>query len=403
MGFFAATEYANRRTPVSLVPKCGLCGLKNQCQSPLMPVDGKGKKRVLVLGEAPGADEDDCNKPFVGRAGQKLLEAMAKGGYSLREDCFITNALICRPPNNRTPTSAEVEYCRPNLVKVLNTYKPVAVLVLGKTALQSIIPLAWKDEVDYLGRWTGWNIPSQKLNTWICPTWHPSYLLRGGGGEEKGAEIAELFFPKHIAKAFTHTDHPWETVPDWSSEVRVVIDSRDAAKEIEYFLDRKMVAFDYETTTLKPDNKVAEIVCCSLSDGKNTIAYPWIEPAVSATKEFIKSPVGKIASNLKFEHRWTATKLGIEVNNWVWDTMQAAHVLDNRKGIAGLKFQSFVLLGQPAYSEAVEPYFQSKGSNSVNKIRRVDMQTLLKYCGLDSLLEYKVARLQMKQLGYKHG
>ncbi len=117
----------------------------------------------------------------------------------------------------------------------------------------------------------------------------------------------------------------------------------------------------------------------------------------------VNRSVKKIGYNLKYEHRWLKAKLGIEVQGWVWDGMIAAHLIDTRSGITSLKFQSLVLLGMADYDTDVKPYLKSDGANVKNKIREVELQTLLLYNGLDALLEYKVAKIQMNQLGIAQG
>jgi hypothetical protein len=105
---------------------------------------------------------------------------------------------------------------------------------------------------------------------------------------------------------------------------------------------------------------------------------------------------------MKFEDRWCRAKLGCGVKNFVWDGMLAAHVLDNRPDITSLKFQAFVRLGVGDYNSHIEPFLRSKdkGGNEPNRIREAKLDDVLMYCGIDSLLEFKVARLQMKEMGY---
>ena len=80
--------------------------------------------------------------------------------------------------------------------------------------------------------------------------------------------------------------------------------------------------------------------------------------------------------------------------------MLAAHVLDNRPGTTGLKFQAFVLLGQKSYNDHIEPLLETKSKKThINRIHEIDMDDLLFYNGLDSLLEYKVANIQMNMMG----
>ena len=118
-------------------------------------------------------------------------------------------------------------------------------------------------------------------------------------------------------------------------------------------------------------------------------------------EKFVQSPIKKIAANMKFEDRWTRAVLGCSVRNLVWDTMQAAHVLDNRPEISGVKFQSFARLGRARYDRKVKPYLESNDSRTPNKIDQLPMPLLLKYCALDNLYEYQIAQQQMREMGYE--
>jgi hypothetical protein len=165
-----------------------------------------------------------------------------------------------------------------------------------------------------------------------------------------------------------------------------------------------VAAFDYETTMLKPDYSTAEIVCCSIawanySGVVKCIAFPYGKIVDESFRKFLKSPIPKIASNMKFEERWTRKVFGHGARNWRWDTMQAAHVLDNRPGITSVKFQAFVLLGFPIYDKHISKFLEGE-STTVNQIlTEVRPDQLLLYCGLDSLVEAKVAFLQAERMG----
>ena len=93
---------------------------------------------VLVIGEAPGADEDAQGEPFVGRAGQLLNKILAAVNFK-REEVYIANILKCRPPNNRRPSPDEVEQCEPYLWKQIELIKPKFILCLGLTAAQTLL------------------------------------------------------------------------------------------------------------------------------------------------------------------------------------------------------------------------------------------------------------------------
>lgn len=406
-GFFPAPTL--NRAPLSLIPKCGECGLFKTCVSPKMPYSGKGKRKILLLGEAPGKNEDDKNRQFVGESGSYLQSILTKVGIDMREDCWLHNAVICRPPKNELPEGA-VDHCRPNLVKTLQELKPEIIIPLGATAVKSLIGWLWKEDVDSINRWVGWRIPCQRdgynkeFNCWICPTWHPSYLQRSRKDPSiKNSGVMEKFFEEHLRAAAKLQGRPWKEVPDYKSKVRILYTADEAIPLIrEFAKGNKPIAFDYETTMLKPDSTRAQIYSCSISDGKTTIAFPWLERIAPVVGELLKSNLPKIGFNAKFEDRWTRKEFGHGVNNWLWCGMLAAHTLDNRKLICSLKFQSFILLGQQSYDDHIKPYLQGKDSNSPNKIKELDLKQLLLYNGLDSLLEWKVAKIQMRSMGYEY-
>lgn len=131
---------------------------------------GNPNADVMVIGEAPGADEDAQGEPFVGRAGQllnKILEAI----HFKREDVYIANILKCRPPNNRRPSPEEVEQCEPYLWKQIDLIQPKFILCLGLTAAQTLLrtteSMGQLRQSTHLYR----NIP-------VVVTYHPAALLR---------------------------------------------------------------------------------------------------------------------------------------------------------------------------------------------------------------------------------
>ena len=397
-GFFQSLNIIDSRPPQSLIPQCGKCGLYKKCQSPKMPVSGEGRKRILVVGEAPGREEDEQGKPFVGQAGRFLERCLDHVGIDLRKDCWITNALICRPPDNKIEDRRSVEYCRPNLIRTVEELKPETVLLLGTQAVRSLIGWVWKEDVGPISRWVGWQIPIQRIRSWVCPTWHPSYLVRlGVRGATDEMPIAQLFI-KHLRGVVQAGKREWTDAP--IIKVRTILDSNDAAEWVYEFRNRgRAFAFDFETDRLKPDEKSSSIISCALSDGNKTVAFPWGREVRKEMRSLLKSDVPKIGYNLKFEDRWVRKEYGFGVNNWIHDGMLAAHVLDNRQGTKSLKFQSFVRLGTDEYSEWTKKYMKSGGSNEANTLRDAPIVSLLKYNGMDAALEYHIAQIQMKQIG----
>jgi uracil-DNA glycosylase family 4 len=399
-GFFPRTELMTVRPETLLTPKCNKCGLWEGCSSPKMTPTGKGNRRVLIVGEAPGENEDRVGKQFVGESGERLKTVLDSLDVDFRKDCWIDNAVRCHPEANKLPEKA-VDYCRANLINTIKELNPEVIILLGGTAVQSLI--GWLRNEKKPGgvmQWAGWQIPSQRLNAWVCPTYHPAFL--GYLKENQGQKAAETLWKKHLKAAFELRGRPWNKIPDYESKVDVIYEEEEATEEIyQFFVRKNPISFDFETNMLKADHEDGFLYCCSMSDGKKTIAYPMTAQTEAATASLLKSKVPKMGWNLKFEEAWAREKLGVRVKNWVWDGMVAAHLLDCRDGITGLKFQSFVRLGVEPYEEKMKEYLKSfdKGGYVPNKIKQAGLRSTLIYCGLDSLFEYKVGRMQMKEMG----
>lgn len=396
-GFFSASTLLSVKAPPSLLPQCGACKLFKRCNSPKMPPKGKGKESVLFIAEAPSDSDDRRGKALVGPDGRLLRDMLRKMGFDLDADCWVTYALICR--SGKAPDDKQIKYCQPNLIKHIKELNPTVIIPMGFAAVKSLISSIWKDDVGPVTRWVGWQIPYQKWNAWICPTFDPAYVLKEIEGRKKNP-IPDLMFKRHIESAIgLCTARPWKQVPDHESKVDVIVDPSEAASVLNT-MTRKggLIAFDYETTTLKPDHQNSRIVCCGVSwRGKKTIAYPWHGEAIEATRKLLRSGHPMIASNLKFEQRWTKKHLKTRVRNWAWDTMIAAHVINNQPKQTSVKFQSFVLLGSSSYNDHIEPLLKGGPSSyDVNRVTEIELNQLLLYCGLDALLEYKVAVRQME-------
>jgi uracil-DNA glycosylase family 4 len=364
-----------------------------------MGVGGRGRRGILLVGSNPISTEDAQGKHMIGPAGEFLEKSLADIGIDMRRDCWMTNSLICRTQRDKRPTNLQIDYCRANLFNTIENIQPTVIVPMGNAAVASLLTRMWKESPGGIERWAGWQIPGNDPNAWICPTYNPEDFL----GEKN--PIYGLHFAQHLEAMKELTAKPWEVVPDYEKRIETHFDHNSAATAIREIIEAGgLTAFDYETNMLKPDSKQAQIVSCSIHSGKlnRTIAYPWHGSSILATQEYLQSHHPKIASNLKFEERWTKAVFKHGVRNWKWDTMLAAHILDNRTAVSSIKFQSFVWLGHPGYNDVVEPYLKSKGgSNDENSIKQLDTKKLLVYNGMDSLLEYKVAKLQMKTLGIK--
>lgn len=160
---------------------CQSCGLRTVASKPV-PFTGGNPSPIVVVGEAPGAEEDTTGRPFVGPAGRYLRKALDKVmGEGWNETVGYLNAVSCYP--NRTPTYEEVVACRPNLTAQLRLFMPSYVLVVGGVALSAFWPRLRIGEM--AGRWWSESDMREAGRTWLFSTVHPSAVLRSGGRTSK--------------------------------------------------------------------------------------------------------------------------------------------------------------------------------------------------------------------------
>lgn len=152
---------------------CPLCSTRTN----LVFSDGNPKANIMLIGEAPGADEDRLGVPFVGRAGKLLDEFFKQAGIDRQKDIYICNTLKCRPPNNRKPEPMEKKACAPYLKFQMDTIRPKIIILCGATALESFIK-------GYTITKARGKIFKGSKGTVFVPIFHPSYLLRNHSLEE---------------------------------------------------------------------------------------------------------------------------------------------------------------------------------------------------------------------------
>ncbi|MGH9847630.1 MAG: uracil-DNA glycosylase, partial [Blastocatellia bacterium] len=145
--------------------------------------DGNPQAHVMLIGEAPGRDEDLQGKPFVGRSGQLLDLMLAAIGLSRQalepeRSVFITNTVFWRPPGNRTPTAAETEMCLPFLLRAIELTRPRAIVCLGATPAHRLTGRS-EGILKLRGKWLNCTLGERDIP--LLPTLHPAYLLRQPG------------------------------------------------------------------------------------------------------------------------------------------------------------------------------------------------------------------------------
>lgn len=277
-------------------PNCTKCGLHANVKSVCIPDDGDLGSRVVVLGTAPGADEDLLGKPFVGRSGQLLRAALGNVGIVPR----IANVVRCRPPGNRDPDSSEVKSCREYLDSSFAENPNLEVVVpLGEIPCRAlglkgpVLKLAGVPvTVTILGK-----------SYTAFPLAHPAYILRNPAylsvWEAHIAGLKNLLTPRD------------NTVP------------LSASSELEPGL----VSLDLETTGLDPERD--SVLAYAVSDGQKVSCTHVTSPDHVRSLVSVFQDYPKIAVHgAFFEGAWAKKFLGVDPKNIVRDTMLLAHRVD---------------------------------------------------------------------------
>lgn len=178
----SSIEWDSLRTAVA---SCTACGL-NQSRTQTVFGVGNQDAKLMIIGEAPGFNEDKQGEPFVGRAGQ-LLNAMLQAIGLERHNVYIANILKCRPPNNRDPLSEEVKLCTPLLTQQIGLVKPTLLLAVGRIAAHYLL-----NTQSSLSQLRGKIHSYGQLKTPLIVTYHPAYLLRNPSDKGKALQDLQL-------------------------------------------------------------------------------------------------------------------------------------------------------------------------------------------------------------------
>lgn len=167
------------------VMACSRCGLAKTRKN-VVPGEGVSNPLVLVVGEGPGADEDEQGRPFVGRAGQLLDKMLGAINLYREKNCYIANIVKCRPPMNRDPSPEEAQACRSFLDAQIHVLKPKMILAMGRVALQKLL-----DTSIGINKMRGQILDFKGIP--FMATYHPSALLRDENLKRPAWEDLKVF------------------------------------------------------------------------------------------------------------------------------------------------------------------------------------------------------------------
>ncbi len=163
-----------------LCKNCTKCNLY-KTRTNVVFSDGTPNNKLMLIGEAPGYNEDIEGKAFVGRSGKLLDKIFESVGLSRKNDVYICNTVKCRPPENRNPTTEEEILCKEYLQKQIDILKPRIILLCGSVAMKNMLTGEIQGITKMRGRWF-----DGPYNSKMMPIFHPSYLLRNAS-KEKGS------------------------------------------------------------------------------------------------------------------------------------------------------------------------------------------------------------------------
>ena len=349
---------------------------------------GNNKKGIMFLAYKPFTEENDIGEPLNAK-GWKFIDRILKTkDASLKEDCVVYYIF------DRGATETDKEEKKEKLLKYIQDNEINSIITIGDYALSFLIG-------DKMGgrassstsilRWHGRCIPDQDLKVNIIPTFYPyevtqkkimsnddKYTKRDKEEHNENAQVKKLSFVKSITHA-VNLHKPF--IHNYLNECSPILNEQEAIKALHSFMKSKIISFDYETTGIKPHREGQEIICIGISDGNIGCSMPMYDSDQfrNALKRLLTSRrVKKIAHNMKFEATWTKVFLGYDVVNWAEDPMIMTHILDNRTGVCGLKFQAYNKLGVIGYDADAEPYLKPTksekdeyGANAINKLKYI--------------------------------
>jgi len=338
---------------------CNKCSLFKNCKHPCVQGVGSIPANIMLIGEAPGEEEDKRGTPFIGLAGKRLDIILKEAGLH-RNDLYISNLVKCRPPNNRDPEPEEIKACSPYLEKEIKEVKPKIIVPLGDPALQYILGL------ELITKYAGTRYWSEKYNCWVMPTFHPAYICRILGMQ--GVMV------DHLKNVLEWLRNPVEPDPP----KYVIVNTIEKAKTLfERLNSVDAFSFDLETSGL--NSRKYKILCCSFSWKEGTgVVLPILQQhcgefwgleekkwIMEQLKKVLESNIGKIGQNLSFDIQFLKT-YGIELNNFMSDTMLAHHLLDENVGRKGHGLDTMVLRYFPhmgKYDERLLKYLPTKNTS----------------------------------------
>lgn len=416
--------------------KCGLCKFRKHVVNGVGPITNI---KIMIVGEAPGPDEDENSIPFSGRAGQYLTKMLSAAGIN-RDEIYLTNAVKCFPKNLdktvqasfRQPTTEELEACQPYLEQEIRTIQPNVIVPVGNVALSAVLGEKRALASTKITKVRGTEFIIEKYGIKCMPTFHPSAVMRDPSREptviQDFVRIKESSQYKELSKGDEGNYITLDTIEkvdaffermkevpnfvfdietnslDWQTGLILEVAFSWKEKTACVLPLTKYIGVPYQEIEIKKrkgkkkvDGKVQVVETTKevlVDKVRDTYQPAWgdkQEYILEKLKELMESEKGKIGHNLKFDVKWFIQK-GWKVNNVVFDTMLAAHLInENNKGGLGLKdlALNYTTLGD--YSRPLEDWFKERRVSEDNRnYAHVPEEIRLKYACMDADATYRL-------------
>jgi len=378
--------------------------LHKYCESPKFAPHGKGREGILIVLESPSNADDENGSYYSGKSGAVVRDTMLRLGYDIDKDCKSIYAVGCKLAGNIIKDESARALCEPGVWNVIAEMKPRTIIAMGQLALKTV--MRHTSNVGDVVKWAGSVISDRDLKAAVCPTQSPVEVIMDRTGITRKYFIEDLERVSRIHKrkkkmVFHTPNHEEQYVTRLVDSKKVMRFLKDVARNYRH----KDIAIDYETSGLKPHRKEHAILCASIAFGpKSAVSFILREEHMPIFKRILyDKTIGKIAHNMKFEMSWSREKVGTMGRGWLFDTMVAQHVVDNRTGVAGLKYQTYIRYGVRNYDSHISSFLKSEeeSANGFNNVKDAPPDQVLMYCGLDTIYTYMLAFDLVKELKHK--
>lgn len=372
--------------PDEFVPEvCKKCKLYQGCKTPFMLGSGPEQPDVLIVGEAPGAQEDIAGEPFVGKSGQLLRQMLEVLEFDL-DNVGFTNTVRCRPPDNRTPKANEVKYCSGFLAEEIAQRQPKVIILMGNAPLKALLGHTG------ITNWNGAVVEQDSI--YYIPAYHPAFILRSGMEDGLLKDwMAAIGQATEIIKTGTrlvvNEAEQFDVIyPEYVPELEVMRDDLLSNPD-------DLIAYDIEVISLQELKPGNAIVSLAFANSKRAYTFPldhkesfWTpaerEQAVDIIRQVLTQ--GRIITHTKFDCKMTRRLLGIDFEQY-GDTIHLSMLVNAHHYEHGLKrLAALHLEGMYDYDSELTTYISNHPEADYNQggnYGNIPLDILLPYGALD--------------------